>query len=526
MSSNIINGIEATKGMMRGIQEATALIRPTYGGAGTNVIVESHKNPGHIVVNDCDAIVQSIHLTDPAEKRGLAFIKELSARTDKMTGDNRKTTVILMEEILKAGYEADINKLELKKELDTLIPLIESEIDKHTKKITVNDVAAVATTASENEETGKLLQEIYQKIGKNGIIHVEGSGTYETSYKFIDGVRFDMTGFLSPFMVHDEQAIADKTKETKAIYEHPLILVTKKKITTDDDINPLLWELKNQDTKDLVIFTQDMDSGVAAMLINLHQKKEFNILIIKAPTLWRDSVFEDFAKCTGATVVEDASGINFKNLQVSHLGTCGKIIVDEDETIVMGTSDISDHIAALTSKQDDESKLRLSWLTNKTAILKIGSNSETDLSYKRLKTNDAVRSSQLALKYGIVAGGGSCALNVSKMMPDTISGNILKIALQAPIKQIMANTNYTYQLPISNLGLGENPTLGFNAKTLELVDMFDAGIIDSAQTLKSAIRNAIGIASTILTANGLVYIPEKTPQQIAYEIAMSKQYDF
>lgn len=541
MLDNIISE-EYTDGIIRGVEKVTKVLRPTYGGAGTNVIVEISLRPGHIATNDCQTIVQAMKFTDPCEKRALAFIQELSNRTDKMTGDNRKTTVILMEEILKEGYTLQMQKLSLKKQLDELIPFIEEEIDKQTRKITVNEVASVATTASENPETGILLQEIYQQIGPEGIIHVEGSGTYETSYEITNGIKFDMAGLLSSAMVHDEQAVKDKQKETRAVYENPYILVTQKKITTDEDINPLLKMLEDSEKKDLVIFTNDMDSGVASMLVNLHKSKRFNICIIKAPSLWQQYYFEDFALCTGATIVNDASGLHLRKLPFEALGTCDKIIVeggehDDGETTIIGTQDISEHMAKLEARGDDDSKLRLSWLANKTAKIRLGSNSETDLSYKRLKCNDAVRSSKLALKYGIVAGGGVCALNISKLIRSNPGGVILQHALQAPIKQIMTNFGGNHTLwhkergfTKETFGFEENDerikSYGFDAKRGIYGDMFEMGIIDSAQTLKSAIRNAIGIASTILTAEAYVYIPELTPQQIAYQIAMNKQYDF
>lgn len=524
-NDNIISDIEYREGILRGLEKITKPLRRTYGGAGTNVFVESTLRPGHIATNDCQTIVQAMRFTDPVERRILGLVQELSNRTDKMTGDNRKTTVILMEEILKEGYRSDEQKIQLKKELDDLIPLIESEIDRLTVRITVNEVENVATTASENRQTGALLQEIYQQIGVDGIIHVEGSGTYETSYHVTNGIRFDMAGLLSSSMVHDEQAVKDKQKETRAVYEKPYILVTQKKIASDDDINPILSMLELSEKKDLVIFTNAMDSGVASMLVNLHKSKRFNICIIKAPSLWQDYYFEDFAKCTGATIVNDASGLSLRKLPFEALGTCDRIIVeggehDDGETIIIGSRDISEHIARLEMKGDDDSKLRLSWLANKTAKIRLGSNSETDLSYKRLKCNDAVRSSKLALKYGIVAGGGVCAMKISQLLPKTNAGEILAKALISPIGQIIRNA-------------GANPAMiddvdftGFNAKTLEMTDMFQAGIIDSAQTLKSAIRNAIGISSTILTAEALVYIPEMTPQQIAYAVATNKTYDF
>lgn len=480
MSNNIIQGEEAIKGMMEGVKMAVDLIKPTYGGGGSNVVVESKLRPFHGIYNDCWSIVKAIKIKEPAQKIGLNFVKELCERADKLSGDSRKTTLILLYEILKAGYEADINKLQLKKELDALIPVVEAEIDKQTKQITVDEVESVATTASENPEIGKLLQEIYQKIGKNGIIQPESSGTFETSYRFIDGVRFDMTGYLSD---------AFGNEKDKAILEKPLILITKKKITSDDEINPILREiLQMEEKRPLVIFTQDMDSNIATMLVDLHKSKRLQICIIKAPTLWRDYIFEDFAKCTGSTIIEDATGLTLKKIPLKSLGTCDRMVVDADETILTGTSDISEHIAHLQQKGDDDSKLRLSWLTNKTAILKLGANSETDLSYKKLKVHDAIRSSQLALKYGVVNGGGLCLDKVGGKLSNTVAGEIMRISLKAPHAQIVENS-------------GVHPEISFN-------------IVDASMVIKMAVRNSIGIASTILTANGIVYIPEPTELEV------------
>lgn len=484
--------------MIRGLRMIANEIKPTYGGSGTNIFVESKLNPGHIVTNDAQTIVQALKAEGIPEKRMLALIKEMVAKTDRESGNARKTTILLAEKILEEGYAYQGDKNQLKRDLDRLIPFVEKEIDKQTTAVSVDDISNVATTASENPETGQLLQEIYQKVGKDGIIIPESSGTYETSYKLIEGVRFEMTGFLSAYMVHDEQAVKDKVKETKAVYENPLILVTKKKINTDDDINPILTQLEMSEKKDLVIFTQDMDSNVASMLINLHKSKRFNILIIKNASVWRDFVFEDFAKCVGATIVEDSTGFSsFKNLPLSVLGTCGKIIVDEEETVITGIKDISQHTASLKEKGDDNSKLRLTWLNSKTVILKLGSNSETDLSLKRLKCYDAIRSSQLALKYGVVCGGGLCLESIADSLPDTVAGNIVKIALKYPRNVQVFNSG--------TLKVGEN-------------------VVDSSQTQKFAVRNAIGIASTVLTASGLIYLPEKTAQETDLEARQNNPF--
>lgn len=483
---NVLSQQDSIEGIRRGISLAVDLIRPTYGNNGSNVIVETKLNPKHGIYNDAWSIIKAIKIIEgDAERIGLDFVKELCERADKLSGDSRKTTLLLLDAILKEAenYPKGLN---LKKELDKSIDMIENLIDKHTTKITIKDIDKVASTASESEEIGKLIKEIYQQIGKDGIIQVEGSGTFDTSYRIIDGVRFDMTGYLAPSMANEGR---------KAIYEKPLILVTKKKISSDNDINPLLNEIVSlPERRPLIIFTQDMDSNVASMLVELNQKGLIKVCIIKAPSLWRDYIFEDFSKCVGATIIEDGTGKNFKNMTFDDLGTCDKIIVDEDETVVMGHKDISEHIAFLEEKGDHDSKLRLSWLVAKTALLRLGANSETDLSYKLLKLNDAVRSSYLALKYGIVKGGGIALNQISYEIDNPILAKVLKV----PYEQIKSNGTET---------IPDN-------------------IVDASMVVKMAVRNSIGIASTILTAPSAIYIPKPTPEEMAYEVAMSKNSPF
>lgn len=338
MQNNIVIGQQATQGMLDGIKVATKAIRLSYGVAGCNAIVENVLPPYNKIANDADTIIQAIYITDPLQKRGLTLLKELSTKADKDSGDGRKTTCIIAEVILEEGFKSGLSGIALKRELDSFIPLIENKLNENKTVITEKEVEAVSTIAGESKEIGKLLGEIYGHIGKDGIIHLEGSGTYSTSVNYINGIRFDTTGYLSPYMVRDEAAVKEGRTETRAIYENPTILVTKKKINHINDINPLLQTLTKAGKKDLVIFTDDMDSGVASMLVNLHRSKVMNILIIKASILWKNSVFEDFSKCVGATIVEDSTGVNFKNLELKHLGTCGLITTTRDETILMGLS--------------------------------------------------------------------------------------------------------------------------------------------------------------------------------------------
>lgn len=480
---NIVTGDKAIQGLVNGIDIAVDAIRLTYGNGGTNAVVENVNYPYHEVANDAQTIIQAIELTDPVEKRGLGFLKELMDKANNSSGDGRKTTAILAQTIIREALKKEKTGNEIKKELDAYIDIIENKIFEKTKQIELDEVYAVAKVAGESERIGKLVQSVYKSIGKDGIVHIEASGTYTDDITLIEGVRFVDTGFLSPFMVHDELAVKENRKETRAVYENPTILVTKRKINHIKDINPLLETMLNRGQKDLVIFADDMDSNVASLLVELHKSKRMNILIIKAPILWRNYVYEDFAKITGATIVEDASGVNFKNLTLDHLGTCGKIIVDKEETVVIGIKDISDHIENLKLTNTNDDKLRLSWLTTKTAILKLGANSESELSYLRLKTSDAINSARLALKSGVVKGGGLCL----KEIGEEIDNKILWRALIEPYYLIQENNG-----------------------GLEVTD----DIQDSALVVKNAVRNAISLATTILTCNIVVYLPPKEQKEL------------
>jgi chaperonin GroEL len=489
-------------GISNGVSICAESVRGTLGSAGKNVILEESMYPYHRITNDGATIIDHIILEDPLEKTGLGFVKEATERSNKNSGDGSTTTTILLDAILKEGMKTGVSGMEIKKELDLCLPLILADLDKQTKKITVDEVEAVAFIAGESKPLAKILKEIYQTIGASGIIHLEGSGTYDTNFSLIEGVRFFDTGYLSPYLAHDEKAKKAGRKEIKAIYEKPLILITKRKIEKDADI-AVLVQYAIDHSRPLVIFTDDMDSAVASRIILTHRQKVAKILIIKAPTLWKNYVYEDFAKITGATIVEDSSGINFKNLRIEHLGTCDKIITDEEETTVVGIQDISDHVETLLAKGDTDSKWRLAYLTTKTAVLRLGSQSETELSYNLLKGEDAIFSSKLALQKGVVVGGGIALLNASITLKTGLGATILSKALKYPIKQIIENAGA--KVDIEKL----KGTIGFNSSNGKVEDLYKKGIIDSAEIVKNAVRNSIGIASTILTASSFIALPRE-----------------
>lgn len=431
---------------LEGISQVSDVIRQSYGPRGGNVSIEEELYPGHRIANDAQSIIQKIDVADPVERRGLNFIKELSDKASKDSGEGRKTTIIIAEEILKRGFEAKVDGMKLKEELDALLPQVLESIDKQSQKIEVSDIYKVAYTSSRSKEIGEKIQEIYNEIGKDGIIQVEGSGTFDTTHETSEGVIFQGATWWHPSMVHDEEAQKLKKEELKAIYKKPAILFTKTKIRNVQEIQEFMEVVQVGLKKDLVIFTDDIDLNVLSALAGAHRAKVMNILVIKAPALFRDQIFIDFAKCVGADILEEGSGITFQNIVKSinngsfKLGTCDNLVTDGEGTVLTGIKDISAYKKELEEKGDNESKRRLWRLNAKTAVLKLGAGSESELSYKLLKATDALNACRAALLKGVCEGGGLALYKASLELPDTPAGNIFRQALQEPVRQLIINS--------------------------------------------------------------------------------------
>lgn len=473
---------DAREALMRGIMKARDVIAGTLGPTGHSVIIQSLLYPGQMIVDDGYLALKAIKLSEPLEQMGIELLKEAVDKSNKESGDGSTTSLILTASILEEGLKTGLSGREIKESLDECLPIIEASLKDQTKTIT--EVGPVATIASGDEKIGAMLQEIYNKVGKDGIVELDLSKTPETFYEIIEGVRLHNCGYLHPYMTTDGK---------KAVLDNPLILIAKQKIITHQDIDPLFMLLSEQGTRELVIFCEDIDPAVLQTFAIAHQQGLFKTFIIKAPTLFKDWLFEDFAKITGATIVDVEQGHSFKRLKelikqtgkMPWLGTCKQIIIHKDETIVIGTYDISAHIMALqdAGKTDDQQLLRASWLQTKTAILKVGANSESELSLKRAKIEDARNAAYQALQGGVVPGGGIALCNAAKLLPKTTGGEILEKALQAPTIQLLDNMNQ---------------------------ESFDSeGIVDPTNVVKNAIRNAISVAGTILTSNAVITLPEK-----------------
>jgi chaperonin GroEL len=520
MNSNLHTHEEATLKIISGINKVADAIKLTIGAAGTNAILEEDLNPGYIITNDGFSILERTQFEDPLEEIGRRILMDSVSRANKQSGDGSTTTTILTQAILNEGVKAGISGMQIKRALEEVLPTIEQAIDAQKKVITPEEVHAVATISAEDPDMGKIIGEIYQQIGAEGIIELDNSKTFDTYFQVKEGVRFQGS-VISPFLYN---------KGNKAELTNPNILFVEGKITSAADVASFIDRLPSGTKKELVIFCDEITDAVSTNLIMNHVKGKYSFLIIKAPTIWKQFVFEDVAKATGANIVSDRTGLSLKNVQLSDLGTCQRIIADREEMTLIGIKDVSDHIKTLKDNGDDDSLRRVAWLNTKAAVLYLGANSDSDLSYKRLKTEDAINAARLALEDGVVPGGGVALVRATLSLDDSFGGKILKRALMAPMLQIIENSSIE---KMSGGGVtGESIVEecmasgeGFDANKMEIVNMWEADIIDPAKTLKNAVRNAISVASTALTIRIAVH-KNRTEEEIARKFIMRQQGQF
>lgn len=474
---------------LTGIEQVSEIIRKSYGPNGSNVSIEQPYYPYHILANDAQSIIQAVHIEDPVKRRGLNFLKELSDKATKDSGEGRKTTIIIAETLLKEGLKLKKKGMELKEELDLLSKRVIEEIEKNSTRIEIEDIGKVAKTSSRSEEIGSLFQEIYNQIGREGIIEVEGSETFETSYKITDGVKFKYLNWISPYMAHNSK--------NQAIYEKPVIIISKKKIDNLNDINALLENLQRQNKRDIVIVAHDIESTIQTILVRAHHNSGLNILVLKPDVLYRDFTYEDFAACVGAKIISDETGITLKTLKMEDLGTCDKLIADGEDTILLGIKDIKEHKKNLEEKGDNDSRLRLDWLSNKSAIIKLGAGSESELSYKMLKVKDAINACRLALEGGVVQGAG--------------------------LSMVYNNLSHTYEVESVLIDALEAP---FNQLVKNGLEKVNDDVKDPTIVITNAIKNAVSLAGIVLTTEVDIRLPDKSFEDKQLEILANKQARF
>lgn len=504
-ADNIFIGKDARERLISGIRKVSDAVKVTMGTGGSNAVIEVFENPGHMLTNDGWTIANSIHLVDPIEEMGRKILLEAINRANKQSGDGSSTTCLLCASILEEGMKhiGEASPMEIKKSLEDCMILIEESINAQKREITIDEVGKVASISAEDEKIGALIQEIYQKIGKDGIIHWDISKTFDDYYTIGRGITIEGAAAVSPYMLDLDEKTGSFSNVAR--WKNTYVLIAKQKITSAADFNVLFETLFNKDIKEIVVFCDEYEANVVTDLIRTRAMRGFKTLLVKMPTLWKDWYYEDLAQATGATIIDPNAGISFKTMTMNDLGHVDNITVSQKDTFIDGIKDISEYIKTLQAEGSDDSLLRASRLNTATARYFVGAQSDSALSYRRLKVEDAISASWQALQNGVVAGGGVALLNCVADLPKlSIGKEILFESLKYPINQIILNAGLYEEINIETMLSGSQ---GVDTKSGKIVNMFDAGIIDPANVVLNAVRNAISVAASILTAPIVITMP-------------------
>ncbi len=520
MKSNLHTGKEAKERLISGIRKCAAAVGSTMGTAGGNAIIEAIENPGHLVTNDGATILGAIHFEDPLEEMGRKIVVEAVSRANKASGDGSSTTTVLTDAILEAGNDKGAKPMEIKNSLEACLPIIEKSLKEQKRDVAngetidLNLLEQVATISAEDSSIGKMIADIYRQIGVGGIIHWDVSKTFEDHYTLGKGITMEGAGLASPYFADMDEKTGQFT--TALRWKNPKILITKQKITTAAEFEQLFVALNSAGRKEIVIFCDEYEPTVIPPLVQTKIAQGFKSALVKMPTIFKDHWYADLAATTGATVIDPVAGITFKTMNGSHLGEVGNIVIDKENTYIDGIKDTTDHIRQLTEMGDEESMLRVSRLNTKTARYFVGATSDSALSYRRLKVEDALHSAYYSLKDGVVPGGGVSLRNCADVMPDTIGGEILAKALLRPEEQIAANAGLKEYV-------GREVNVGLDSRTGEYVDMFEKGIVDTTSIVMNAVRNAVSVAAAVLTCGVIIEFPKQSIADAVIEDIMKRK---
>lgn len=506
MIDNLYTGSEARDKMMQGVKKAADAVGVTMGTSGSNSLIECIERPGHYTTNDGISILGSIKFADRLEEMGRMVLYEAVSRANKRSGDGSSTATVLTQAILEEGIKhlGETSPMALKRSLEACIPLIEESINKQKKSVTVDTIGQVASISAEDEQIGAMIQEIYQKIGAKGIISWDISKTAQDSYSIGSGLTINGATYVAPYMADDGSS--------EVRLHNPYILLARKKITTALDFESLFPALFAKEIKEVVIFCDDIDVQVIADLYKTQRIRGFRAVVVKMPVLWKDEWWEDLAIASGGTIIDLASGIKLNEAGIEHLGRVEHLTVTKEDTFIDGIQDMSKQILALQVGGTDQELVRAARLNTKTARYFVGAHSESALAYRRLKVEDAINASSCALENGVVAGGGIALINAARELKgNDIEKTILRKSMTQPFEKIMQNTGINLTRPPDKLGITEKigGSMGVDSKTGNVVDMFEAGIVDPADVVLNAVKSAIGVAASILTVGSVVLLPEQ-----------------
>ncbi|GMA29396.1 chaperonin GroEL [Arenivirga flava] len=521
---------EARRGLERGLNTLADAVKVTLGPRGRNVVLEK-KWGAPTITNDGVSIAKEIELDDPYEKIGAELVKEVAKKTDDVAGDGTTTSVVLAQALVREGLRnvaAGADPISLKRGIEKAVAAVSEELVASAKEIeTKEEIAATASISAADSTIGELIAEAIDKVGKEGVVTVEESNTFGTELELTEGMRFDK-GYLSAYFVTD----ADRQE---AVYEDAYVLIVNSKISNIKDLLPLVDKVI-QTGKQLLIIAEDVDGEALATLVLNKIRGIFKSVAVKAPGFGdrRKAQLQDIAILTGGQVISEEVGLKLENATLDLLGQARKVIVTKDETTIVEGAGEADLIAGRvkqirqeienTDSDYDREKLqeRLAKLAGGVAVIKAGAATEVELKERKHRIEDAVRNAKAAVEEGIVAGGGVALIQAGKTAFEKLSlqgdeqtgANIVKVAIDAPLKQIALNAGLEPGVVVDrvrNLPVGQ----GLNAATGEYVDMLAAGINDPVKVTRSALLNAASIAGLFLTTEAVVADkPEKNPAPV------------
>ncbi|ACV57439.1 chaperonin GroEL [Alicyclobacillus acidocaldarius] len=518
MAKEIRFGEEARRAMMRGVDALADAVKVTLGPKGRNVVLEK-KFGSPLITNDGVTIAKEIELEDPYENMGAQLVKEVATKTNDVAGDGTTTATVLAQAMIREGLKnvaAGANPMVLRRGIEKAVTAAVEELKKIAKPVQGRkNIAEVAAISAGSNEIGELIADAMEKVGNDGVITVEESKGFTTELEVVEGMQFDR-GYISPYMVTD----ADKME---AVLDEPLILITDKKVSSIQEILPVL-ERVVQAGRSLLLIAEDVEGEALATLVVNKIRGTFNAVAVKAPGFGdrRKAMLQDIAILTGGQVISEELGLELRNTTLDQLGRARQVRVSKENTIIVdGAGDKSAIQARInqikaqieeTTSDFDREKLqeRLAKLAGGVAVIKVGAATETELKEKKLRIEDALNSTRAAVEEGIVPGGGVALVNVIKALDnvqaegDELTGvNLVRKALEAPVRQIAENAGVEGSIIVERLKT-EQPGIGFNAATGEWVNMFEAGIVDPAKVTRSALQNAASVAATFLTTEAAV----------------------
>lgn len=517
---------DARQAMLRGVDQLANAVKVTIGPKGRNVVLDKEFT-APLITNDGVTIAKEIELEDPYENMGAKLVQEVANKTNEIAGDGTTTATVLAQAMIQEGLKnvtSGANPVGIRQGIDKAVSVAIESLHNISQKVeNKEEIAQVGSISAADEEVGRFISEAMEKVGNDGVISIEESSGFNTELDVVEGMQFDR-GYQSPYMVTDSDKMT-------AELENPYILITDKKISSFQDILPILEKIL-QTNRPILIVADDVDGDALTNLVLNRLRGTFTAVAVKAPGFGdrRKAMLDDLAILTGGQVITDDLGLDLKETTLDMLGEAGKVQVTKDDTtIVEGQGDsvnIDARVGQIkaqieeTTSDFDRTKLqeRLAKLAGGVAVIKVGAATETELKERKLRIEDALNSTRAAVEEGIVAGGGTALVSIYNKVAeveakgDVQTGvNIVLKALEAPLRQIVENAGLEGSIIVEKLKNADEG-IGYNAATDEWVNMLDAGIVDPTKVTRSALQNAASVAAMFLTTEAVVAdIPEEEP---------------